>query len=262
MRLFSALRKDRTHIQPRKTFSFIIKYQIFMKKLTLFFVATLFSALSFAALNPFAYGLSSKLSADETTLTINYSLNAQATSVNIVILNGETVVKTVNCNSLGLSKGSYTTTIPTDDLPKTTSLTWKVEVTGNSVKSPTIQSEVFNFYLPYGLDCDVDPESDYLGNWYVIEANKHSKIGYVSSDVQRGLYAFNAALEGIKNKNGTYGFTGGINVGALESDKNSAGSLLNFYRVATSGGRIFIGRFRAGDAYHPIVEANPRKQTV
>ena len=228
-----------------------------MKKLTLFAIALLASVVSFAALNPFAYGLSSKLSADETTLTVNYSLNATATAVSVVILDGETVVKTMDCADKGLTKGAYTVEIPTTDFPKTKSLTWKVEVKGESVATPTIQDTKFNFYLPYGLDCDVDPESDYLGNWYVIEANTHSKVGYVSYDTQRGLYAFDATLTGIKNKNGTYGFTGGMNVGALTTDKNSAGSLLNFYRVATSGGRVFIGRFRAGDAYHPIVEANP-----
>ena len=55
-----------------------------MKKLTLFLVAMLFSALSFAALNPYAYGLSSSL--DGTTLTVNYSLNASATAVSVVII--------------------------------------------------------------------------------------------------------------------------------------------------------------------------------
>ena len=226
-----------------------------MKKLTLFAIALLASIASFAALNPFAYGLSSQLSADETKLTVNYSLNADATSVIIKVMNGESDL--VTFDNQPNKKGSHTVEIPTADFPKATNLTWKIEVSGSSVEKPTLQNESFNFYLPYGLDCDVDPESDYLGNWYVIEANTHSRVGYVSSDTQRGLYAFDATLTGIKNKNGTYGFTGGMNVGALTTDKNSANALLNFYRVATSGGRVFIGRFRAGDAYHPIVEANP-----
>ena len=99
-----------------------------MKKITLFLVATLFSALSFAALNPYAYGLSSELSLDESTLTVNYSLNADATGVNIVILDGATVVETITCD--GKTKGSYTVEVPTTDFPKSTSLTWKVEVLG------------------------------------------------------------------------------------------------------------------------------------
>ena len=225
-----------------------------MKKITLFLVATLFSALSFAALNPYAYGLSSTL--DGTTLTVNYSLNALANTVNVVIMDGETEVKAIACD--GKTKGSHSVDISTLDLPTGKSLTWKVVVTGNSVASPTLHDESIRFYLPYGLDCDVDPESDYLGNWYVIEATNggQSKSGYQSNPFGRGLYAFDAALNPILNSAGTRGFTGGINVGATETNVNS--DYINFYRVATSGGRVFIGRFRDGESYHPIVEANPK----
>ena len=236
-----------------------------MKKFTLFLIVTLFSAMSFAALNPFAYGLSSTLNADQTVLTVNYSLNATATNVDFVLLDGNKVIKTVNLNDEGLVKGTYTAAIALDDpnMPLGKKLSWKIEVKGNSVASPTIHDKVFNFYLPYGLDCDVDPESDYLGNWYVIEANAGAKgkagyENYQSYNVGRGLYAFDATLNPIKNSSGTCGFTGGINVGALETDNNVNGDLLNFYRVATSGGRVFIGRFRDGASYHPIVEANPK----
>lgn len=222
-----------------------------MKKITLFLFATLFSALSFAALNPYAYGLSSELSLDESTLTVNYSLNADATGVNIVILDGATVVETITCD--GKTKGSYTVEVPTTDLPKSTSLTWKVEVLGNSVATPTKQTTTFSFYLPYSMDVDVDTESDYFGRWYVIEATNggQGKAGYHSTSVGRGLYAFNAALEPIKNNSGTYGFTGGMTLGATET--NAAGDYINLSCVTTSGGRVFVGRFRSG--YAPILEA-------
>lgn len=228
-----------------------------MKKITLFAIALLASVASFAALNPYAYGLSSKLSADETTLTVNYSLNAQATAVSVVILDGETVVKTVDCADKGLTKGAYTIDIPTAELPKTKSLTWKVEVKGTSVENPTLHDESIRFYLPYGMDVDVDPESDYLGHWYVIEATNggQTKSGYQSNPFGRGLYAFDAALNPILNSAGTRGFLGGVNAGATETNVN--GDYVNFYRVATSGGRVFIGRYRDGASYHPIVEANP-----
>ena len=225
-----------------------------MKKITLFLFASLFSALSFAALNPYAYGLSSTL--DGTTLTVNYSLNSAATGVSVVILDGAEEVKTVTCD--GKTKGSHSVEISTIGLPTNKSLTWKVVVTGNSVASPTLHDESIRFFLPYGMDVDVDPESDYMGNWYVIEATNggQSKSGYQSNPFGRGLYAFDAALNPILNSDGTRGFTGGINVGATETNVNS--DYINFYRVATSGGRVFIGRFRDGESYHPIVEANPK----
>ena len=230
-----------------------------MKKITLLLVAAMFSALSFAALNPFAYGLKSTLNTDQTELTVNYSLNATATNVDFVLLDGDKVIKTVNLNGKGLAQGTYTAVIALDDpnMPLGKKLSWKIEVKGNSVASPTLHDESIQFYLPYGLDCDVDPESDYLGNWYVIEATNggQSKTGYQSNPFGRGLYAFTATLDPILNSAGTRGFTGGINVGATETNVN--GDYVNFYRVATSGGRVFIGRFRDGASYHPIVEANP-----
>ena len=224
-----------------------------MKKIYALFVALMVCAVSFAALNPYAYALSSSLSADETTLTVNYSLNANATEVNVVILNGEEVVKTIACE--GIAKGAYTIEIPTAELPKLATLTWKVEVKGASVTKPTIQADKYSFYLPYGMDVDIDPESPYMGNWYVIEATNggQGKAGYHSTSVGRALYAFDATLAPIANKNGTYGFQGGAVWGATQTNANS--DYVNFYRVATSGGRLFLGKYR--EDYASIMEADP-----
>ena len=229
-----------------------------MKKITLFAIALLASVVSFAALNPYAYGLSSALSADETKLTVNYSLNANATAVNIVVLNGKTTVKSFPCE--GIDKGTYSVEIPTTEFPKTTALTWKVEVSGASVETPTLHDESIRFCLPYGMDIDVDPESDHFGNWYVIETRndakgKAGKEHYQSYHVGRALYAFDAALQPKKNKNGQYGFTGGVYLGATQATSSGSTSIVNLYRVVTSGGRVFIGRFEPN--YAPIVEVNP-----
>ena len=214
-----------------------------MKKFTLFLFATLFSALSFAALNPYAYGLSSTLSADQTTLTVNYSLNATATSVNVVILNGETVAKTVDCTSLGLTKGSYTTTIPTDELPKTTSLTWKVVVNGTSVTKPTLQDGLtLKYCLPRGIGVDRAPESPYFGRIYTTDAT--GGAAYHASE-GKGLYVFDAALNPIKNSEGRKKFTGGISYGTDDIG-----------RVEVSNdGRVFLSRLNTTGA--PILEVNP-----
>ena len=215
-----------------------------MKKITLFLVAALFSALSFAALNPYAYGLSSTLSADQTTLTVNYSLNATATSVNVVILNGETVAKTVDCTSLGLTKGSYTTTIPTDELPKTTSLTWKVVVTGNSVASPTIQSDLtLKYCLPRGIGVDCSTESPYFGRIYTTDAT--GGAAYHASE-GKGLYVFDAALNPITNSTGGKKFTGGITFGSDDISRV----------VVSDDGRVFLSRF-SPTTVSPVVEVNP-----
>ena len=99
-----------------------------MKKLLLSIIFALITSVTvFAAqLNPFAYGLSSTLSADQSTLTVHYSLNSTATSVKVVVMNGNTVVAEKDCSSLGLTKGNYTTTISTSDFPTDAELTWKI----------------------------------------------------------------------------------------------------------------------------------------
>lgn len=190
-----------------------------MKKFTLFAVAMLFSAVSFAALNPFAYALSSKLSADETTLTVNYSLNAAATSVKVVVLDGENVLKTVDCSALGLAKGAYTTTIPTADLPKTKSLTWKVEVTGAEVTAPTAVSG-YHLFHPAGVDIDNNIESPYFGRILATEAMQSvvSETGtYISAGFGAGIFAFDAAFEQIKNGD-KVGFNGGKTFSTTKND--------------------------------------------
>ena len=161
-----------------------------MRKVYALFVALMVCAVSFAALNPFAYALSSSLSADEATLTINYSLNADATGVNVVIFNGETEVKSFA--SVGLTKGAHTMEISTAGLPKSANLTWKVKVAGTSVEAPTQESTMYSLYCPHGLAIDKDPNSDYFGRIIVAEAMDvvKTKTDYVSGGKGAGLYTF------------------------------------------------------------------------
>ena len=213
-----------------------------MKKLTLFLVATLFSALSFAAeLNPYAYGLESELSADESTVTITYKLNAPATAVSVVVLDGETVLKTQT--STGTAQGEHSVEVSTDGFPKGKTLTWKVVVNGTSVGSPTKLAKDFDFCLPRGLDVDISPESDNFGRIYATEATAGG-TSYHSSE-GKGLYVFEADLTPVENSTGGYKFTGGQ---TYETDDIS--------RVVVAGdGRVFLSRFNTTGS--PVLEINP-----
>ena len=181
-----------------------------MKKLTLFLVATLFSALSFAALNPYAYGLTSKLSDDEKTVTITYKLNAPANSVNIVILDGETVLKTQA--SAGKTQGEHSVDISTDGFPKGKTLSWKVEVKGAAVAKATAV-KTYRFYHPSSVDIDNNPESAHFGRLLCIEASHSIKTAsrdntFLAKGFGAGIFAFDAAFEPIKNGE-LAGFNGG-----------------------------------------------------
>ena len=200
-----------------------------MKKLTLFAIALLASVVSFA-LNPFAYGLSSNLSDDGLTLTVNYSLNADATSVNVVILNGEDVVATLPSD--GTTKGDHSMQVSAIDLPKNVSLTWKVEVNGNSVDKPTQEATAYSLYCPHGLAIDKDPESEYFGRILVAEAMQAVPAsGYVSSGKGAGLYVFNPDFTTDQK----------VHNGGLNFTRILASNGYQPYRVKISeDGRIFV----------------------
>ena len=188
-----------------------------MKKLTLFLVAMLFSALSFAALNPYAYGLTSELSADESTVTITYKLNAPATAVSVVVLDGETVLKTQA--STGTTQGEHSVSISTDGFPKGKTLSWKVEVKGAAVTSVAIHDVKYNAYHPSGIDIDNNPESPHFGRILCTEA-MHSVQGktrtdgktgtngtnYLGTTLGAGIYEFDPAFTFVKGYNGVKTF--------------------------------------------------------
>lgn len=171
-----------------------------MKKYTLFFAFFVFSFCAFSAqLNPFAYGLRSELSADQSTLTVHYSLNAPATGVKVLVMNGNEVVKEVDCSAqktvaggAARSKGEYRVAIETSEFPQDKELTWKVEVKGTSVGVPTQLDTYYRLYCPQGLAIDKDPNSNYFGRILVSEAMQAVPAsGYISSGKGAGLYVFN-----------------------------------------------------------------------
>ena len=226
-----------------------------MKKLTLFAVALLASVASFAALNPFAYGLSSKLSADETTLTVNYSLNADATSVNIVVLNGETVVK--HFSSDEKKKGSHTIEISTAGFPKATNLTWRIEVFGKKVETPTLHDTSYRLYHPSSVDIDNNPENPTFGLILANEAMQSvaSKTGtYLSAGFGAGIFAFNAAFEPIKNGDKP-GFNGGITFTTGRYDASGSTAYAPRRIRISEDGRIFVTSLNTDGTY--LWEVNP-----
>ena len=200
-----------------------------MKKLTLVAIALLASVVSFA-LNPFAYGLSSSLSDDGVTLTVNYSLNANAKAVNVVVLNGDEVVATVPCD--GIAKGEHSVRVSTVEFPKNASLVWKVDVKGTSVAVPTQETQMYNMYCPHGLAIDNDPNSEYFARILVAEAMQAVPASaYVSSGKGAGLYVFNPDFTTDQK----------VHNGGLNFTRILASNGYQPYRVKISeDGRIFV----------------------
>lgn len=238
-----------------------------MKKITLLMAAMTASVMSFAALNPFAYGLSSELNAGETNLTVKYALNDDATTVKVVIMNGETAVKTIDCK--GITKGEYTEVIPTEGLPKGVELTWKVEVTGAEVATVTEHKQNYSFYHPSAVDIDLNPESEYFGRILCNEAmqeiidkvgknNPDQYKGYLGYGFGAGIFAFTPAFEPIKNGdkpgfNGGNEFTEQTNI-KIPSPGSSTAYAPRRVRIAKDG-RVFATSLNTNGTY--LWEINP-----
>ena len=231
-----------------------------MKKFTLLLVALLSSALSFAALNPYAYGLSSKLSDDEQTVTITYKLNAPATAVSVVVLDGETVLKTQS--STGITQGEHSVAISTDGFPKGKTLKWKVEVKGTSVASPTEHSKNHSFYHPSSIDIDNNPENETFGLLLVNDAMQKVKNAtthadgstYVASGFGAGIFAFNPAFELIPNGDDP-GYNGGITFTTTRADGTGTAYAPRRVRISDDG-RIFVTSLNTDGNY--LWEVNPK----
>ena len=198
-------------------------------------------------LNPFAYALSSSLSADNTVLTVNYTLNATATEVNILVLNGETVVKTIPCT--GITKGTYAVEIPTAELPKEAALTWRVDVKGAAVTQATFVDNSVKLYSPTSIDIDNNPQNENFGTVFVVEGKPDAKdnatyASYLSYNDGAGLYLLNAdgTARPMPNRPaGKYGYNGGRVQQARQYFNGTASGGFSPYRVRVSDdGRIFI----------------------
>ena len=125
-----------------------------MKKLSLLLFAVCISVIGWAYnpdsdwkhSNPFAYGLSARLSDDHSKLYLTYSLNATAVNstdfnsnlgVQIRIINKATnaTVKTIADGSIKIQRGTWTHEVSTDGLPRDTELTFEVIVNGNAKRT-------------------------------------------------------------------------------------------------------------------------------
>ena len=179
-----------------------------MKKLFLFCTALVCAVFTASALNPFAYGLSSELSEDGSSLTVYYTLNADATAAYVVVYDDETEVGSFPITDI--TAGEHSAVIVTATLPSNRSLTWGIKTMGTSPEAKTaVKCDTqYNFYHPQGLDIDMNPESEHFGRILITECMEAvaTKTNYHASGKGAGLYAFNPDMtpvaEGVAYRGG------------------------------------------------------------
>lgn len=212
-------------------------------------------------MNPFAYDLDADLSKDYSTITVKYCLNADARSVTIVFLDGETIVKQVEVGSDKRTRtAAYTQrhseVVETEGLPMNKKITWRIEVKGEGRANCGVYSldgtNVYShkFYRPSSVDIVQDPTNFNYGKVLVVESQHtvSSEIGYHSSPMTKtkgiaagktdpqgaGIYVFNPDLTPRENTSGTYVFNG-------KSDSRFANTSYSPHRVRVSeDGRMFV----------------------
>ena len=195
--------------------------------------------------NPFAYALTGSIA--EGVLSVNYSLNADATDVNVNVKNAEGEVVATSAEG-AKAKGSYTAEISIADLADG-DYTWEVEVEG-AEKTAVETFKSYMFYHPRGVEVDNNMESPSFGNVYVTEGMTSANAQYHSNTTTSGglgLYAFTADMEPILNPaTGKYGFTGGWTL----DYKAGTASAADLARVRLAeDGRLFVTRMNDDGDY-------------
>lgn len=234
-----------------------------MKKILLIFCILSISLLSFAAdLNPFAYGLKSEFNPSTLTLTVEFSLNAPAEYMKLAISDGTTDVWTKEYLASSyisgkVPKATYNEVIDVSEFPKGTDLTWRVDVRGAEVSSPTFVKNDVRLYAPTSVDIDNNPENPNFGTVFCVDGlngayQKSGYTSYLSYTDGAGLYLLNAdgtarrmPFQGEKIR---YGYNGSVvSLGDRPFFGNNGTNNLkgyNAFRVRVSDdGRIFVTSF-------------------
>lgn len=173
-----------------------------MKKLTLFLIATLFSALSFAAVpRVMAYDLKSEMDTPAEGFTkFTFSTNTKPTKAYLIFYHAGSEVFRKDITTYAQKKlKDATYTIRTSDLPELTNMKWAIEVQGDPIANFACVNDVndvakYGFERPQGVAIDNNPESDFFGRMYIAlpKAGGSSSSGVAYGDTKAGIVVFDA----------------------------------------------------------------------
>ena len=152
-----------------------------MKKYLLVVLSMIFSLSAVAAdLNPFAYGLSAEYSGVASTLTVNYTLNAPAVKVRVVIYDEDN--PSVAVCSQDFTDAKYLTAGEHEVVVNLVGVgggeySWKIEVYGVGQGSTTAYYKRMVLNSPMSIDIDNNTNSPYFGRTLVTQPTKNALRG-------------------------------------------------------------------------------------
>jgi len=184
------------------------------------------------------------------TFGFEFVLNENATDVKVLILDGDSIVKTIECGAL--NKGVNTVTGDLKLLPKD-DYNWAVTATSDPIDRPAKISDNTNplmqFFYPRSVSVDNNPESRNFGNIYVSESAAGTLPGRATQD---GIYMLNAALQDFSNQGATP-YAGGV---SWITNSNSSPMRLS----AGEDGNVYICDW--SDAHPGVWKMDPSNPTA
>lgn len=234
-----------------------------MKK-SLLLAGMLVLAVAANAQHPFAYGLkranveSGTVSGE--SLTVNYTLNADAQNVVVKILKVEdgSVVKGQELTSEGLTKGAHQVEISLDGLEKGVEYTFSVQATGVAGQSKEVFSssdfatgQAHQFWSPYGIAVDNNTNSEHFGRVLCNESQTSVPASYFAGG-KVGIFEYTPQGEFVAYHNP-------LNI-RTDFCPDGTTRAFNFKKTHISkDGRIFVGVDNCVN--NPIYELSADLQT-
>lgn len=181
-----------------------------MKKSFLLLFCTLLlatNAMSAAELNVYASGLK-VTSLQDRKVTISYTLNATATSLQLQLIQDEAVKHFVDLSGDQLTKGLHEDVLIDLTSVADGNYTWALVASNTTANTQTTkvvggsQADTrFQFYSPQGLVVDNNPNSPLFGQIYITESWNATIAG--GRTLTEGVYILSADLEDINNQGNT-----------------------------------------------------------
>ena len=205
-----------------------------------------------SGLNPYAYGLSSELAEDSSTIKVKFNINALASTVKVIFNDGKKDY--VARSYTNVKAGGYNSVIAIDTMPKGKEMSWRVDVTGAGFTTATKIGTEYYFYHPTSVDVDHSPESPHFGRILCSEAYHEIKgktgtgsagdyTTYKSQALGAGIYEFNPKFEYVG------GYNGGNTFATYRLDKTSSKALAPHRIRIADDGRIFVTSFNGGASW-------------
>ena len=188
----------------------------------------------------------SATSTDEGKYDLAFTLNADATSVQVKIMDGGNVVKTIDAGAL--TKGKNVVQVDLTGIDKQ-GMTWSVLAVANPADDATPRSltnldvqEQLNFTTLRGVAVDNSTESPYFGRIYLTESKGGTTNGRTT---QNGLYVLDATFADITGQ-GNNSYKGNV--------KWASSSSPNDVKVAEDG-TLYLADW--SDAHSGVWKADP-----